>query len=717
MLRKFTSVSVLDNTIILPDDLTRKQANKLANDLKLPEDFLPLPGKILLSTRAISNRTNDNGDFFSKKELLGCYSDRDAHNDEYGYRTFIGCPVFLDHNNTSYDDPRGRILASQIFHDERNKESKIEYIPDTEFEDDDTWVKNYFEVDADRYPLTGAAIKLGYINSTSMGTDIEYSECSICANKARFLSDYCDHISNHKMSKKFSKDDGIESLAYEKNYGLRFFEDSLLTVSPADPTADILEVRAARNEVDLNQVRAEKSPNESDELTRQPDESPTDWLDRRKSIAKAAFSPSIYMRVVKAAEDRPHNEDNEKQNEKDKLDKGQDSGVGKDEEDQADDGPPKSPTAFKDIEGPFTCPAIGIKINPVKCQGCKYNSEAGDLVANRYPEEVTPGGRDPKVYEEEFPSGGMSSTSATKENYKLFTMAANNKVWILSPSGQYAEYGKLGTEGTKKVLEEEVSRSDFLPYAKSIFSKMKNLTKDQDKLSEDSSKQEVSMPIARLADQERQNIVLSQLRRISPKARKAFIAKLSAGDSNTADPRDLPGTHQNVDDKGMVEEQPAPPQNVTPDTNDDGSGVVTPAQVPTVEDKGLQVPTDDQEQKEKAGLASRRVAANQERQWQALELANKRISLGYVGQADQIKEARRIFDTMSLSAIRAQGQAYDQELGRRQASRSDGGRIPVPRPAGGVTRPVSGPPRTPRSAVASNNGSQEDLALQSLAAS
>ena len=254
----------------LPVDASLKTASAVASELELPEGFVPLPGTLLLSTRAISNRCNDNGDFFSRSELLGSFDGREAHNDEFGYRTFVGKPVFCDHNNTIYDDPRGRIIASHIFHDDSSKKA-VQYVPDTETEDDDTWVKNYFEVDADRYPLTASAIKLGFIKSTSMGCDIEYSLCSVCGNKALFTHDYCDHVANHKMRKKFARDDGVEVLAYEKNYGLVFFEDSLLTVPPADPTADILEVKAHKVDVTAEEILTESSSDKiGNELSRQP---------------------------------------------------------------------------------------------------------------------------------------------------------------------------------------------------------------------------------------------------------------------------------------------------------------------------------------------------------------------------------------------------------------------------------------------------------------
>ncbi len=80
---------MVDRVLDVPRDITKKQASALASDLHLPEGFTPLPGKLLLSTRAISNRVNDNGDYFAKKELLGSFEGREAHNNDYGYRTFI----------------------------------------------------------------------------------------------------------------------------------------------------------------------------------------------------------------------------------------------------------------------------------------------------------------------------------------------------------------------------------------------------------------------------------------------------------------------------------------------------------------------------------------------------------------------------------------------------------------------------------------------------
>jgi hypothetical protein len=702
--------------------LTRKQASALATDLKLPEGFIPLPGKLLLSTRAISNRCNDNGDFFSRIELLGSFEGAEPHNERYGYRTFIGKPVFVDHKNTIFDDPRGRIVASLIFHDEHKKEGGIVYLPNTIVEEDDTWVKNYFEVDADRYPMTAAAIKLGMIKSTSMGTDIEYSECSVCDNRARYITDYCEHVRAHKTKKSFmrEKDPLEERLAYEINYGLKFFEDSLLTVPPADPTADVMQVMATRD-ISLEAV-ANEEPKDSlgMELTRQAGESIENWLERRSELTKSAFSTQVvFTKLPEVLADRPHDADSEKQEEKDQIQKGEDSHAGEGEGHDDPEGPPKSPTAFADIKQPFNCPAIDIIINPEKCQGCKFNSESGDVMACNHPNEVNPGGRDPKVYEEEFPSGGMSTFSADKDGYKLFTMASNDSVWILNPDGQYAQYGKVDSD-YRTALAAEVETPDFLKFATAIFGRTTMQSQDCE---------EVGMPVARLTDQARENVVLAQLQRMSPTAKTELLRRLSAGDGNSGDPRDLKGPHQNVEDKGMAPVAPGAPQSESPMTHD----TVPPQAVPTVEDAGLQAPTNDREQEQKAGLPPSPKASVEDtetRRWEALALAQLRVATRQVAQTEMIAEARKIFDTMSLDAIKAakveatatHQAAVRQAQARRQAQQGGAStqRIPVPTPAPSngapqMRRPAPSGARPMATRTAAAQESQGDLALSSLA--
>ncbi len=697
--------------------------------MKLPEGFIPLPGKLLLSTRAISNRCNDNGDFFSKEELLGSFEGKEPHNERYGYRTFIGKPVFLDHNNTVYDDPRGRIIVAQNFHDLINVES-AKYPDFTEVEDDDTWIKNFFEVDADRYPLTASAVKLGFIKSTSMGCDIEYSICSICANRAKYLFEYCNHISDHKMSKKFSCDheDGIERLAYEKNYGLQFFEDSLLTVPPADPTADILQVQASSEGIDLegmlNNIRKEEhSTNDGLELCRQPGESVDSWIGRRQGIAKSAFSTQVAVGA-----DLDHGTD--------LINNQEESGTEGDDSDKVTDtseGPPVTPTSFSDLE-PYKCPATNQIINPEACQGCQFNAAAGDLVANTFPEISKPDGRDPKVYEEESPPGGMSANS-----YKL--ISKNSKVYVRHPSGRLALYGSYNGDNVNSALDAEMAKNDFEATALNVFNRIDSLGRTTQEHSK-----EVTMTLTRVADDDRVKVARSQIERIQDPAKRAeFLKSLGAEPSDPSvdnDPRDLDSPHVNVKDKGMATPPPAPPGE-TPDDNDKGTGKVDVTQVPSVEDKGLQTPIRDNpapdvsstptasnqvtpEMAVRARAARARAAGrrpvrreaspeNDGRIWAAFDLVDRQITAGVVDPSERNTKAREIATSKSEIEIKAQIEAIDSVTSVRTASRPLVPQAAETETDPQMSRPVASRSRSIPSRTASSSGqSRDELALSTI---
>ena len=78
-------------------------------------------------------------------------------------------------------------------------------------------------VDAKAYEPLGRGLKEGYISDTSMGTTVQYSICSACGNKAVSDKDFCDCIKHKKGQTVNGKK------VYEKNYGLKFIENSFVT--------------------------------------------------------------------------------------------------------------------------------------------------------------------------------------------------------------------------------------------------------------------------------------------------------------------------------------------------------------------------------------------------------------------------------------------------------------------------------------------------------
>lgn len=184
-------------------------------------DYEPRPGFLYVRSRAISSRTNDNFDHFPAEEI------------KKGYLTFVGKPVFVNHHNDDHRRARG-VIVDAALHEDRNPDGS-----------EDTWVEVLMEIDAVKFPKLAQAIIAGHIDRTSMGTDVEYSICSVCANKAATPLDYCKHIpamKGMKVQRTTASGEKEEVLVYEKCYGLRFFENSLLVEEPADPTAFFLGV-------------------------------------------------------------------------------------------------------------------------------------------------------------------------------------------------------------------------------------------------------------------------------------------------------------------------------------------------------------------------------------------------------------------------------------------------------------------------------------------
>lgn len=134
---------------------------------------------------------NDNGDFFCHEELIKTY------------KTFIGKPTFVDHDNENVEKARGIILDA--VYNEKGK-----------------FVELLKAVDKKAYPELGRGIEKGYITDTSMGCRCGYSICTVCGNKAVSEDDFCEHIVYYKGST-------FNSLpVWEDNRDIAFFEDSLV---------------------------------------------------------------------------------------------------------------------------------------------------------------------------------------------------------------------------------------------------------------------------------------------------------------------------------------------------------------------------------------------------------------------------------------------------------------------------------------------------------
>lgn len=253
-------------------------------------DYRTDDGYMYVRIRAISSRTNKNHDGWPSIELAGSPDIFDRHqgstgftveaadgNKDYGFATFVGKPIFVDHNNTDPGRARGVIVDSKFNMLGDGKTSAVgddywdsgnadpEHMPPSE-------VELLLEIDAKSFPHFAKAVADGDIDGWSMGCDVEYSKCSHCGNKASSPHEYCDHIqakgaSFDKVDSKTGKKTSAKS--YENCYGIGFFEISGV-FDPADETALSREVKASvYKEADENpepQYMHTKAPAEVDTL-------------------------------------------------------------------------------------------------------------------------------------------------------------------------------------------------------------------------------------------------------------------------------------------------------------------------------------------------------------------------------------------------------------------------------------------------------------------
>lgn len=185
------------------------------NKLKLVEEVDP-EEYIFFRCRAIDaggfeksgNKTdlhgyNDNGDYFSVEELL---KETTIENEQVvpAFATFVGKQFFTNHKNDDVSLAKGIIVNA--FYD---------------LEDHTVYCD--IMVDKLANPELSRAIEQGYITDVSMGCAVEWSECSVCSNKAHNLNEYCEHIKSNKGRKFANKD------VYEINHNLKFIEISAVT--------------------------------------------------------------------------------------------------------------------------------------------------------------------------------------------------------------------------------------------------------------------------------------------------------------------------------------------------------------------------------------------------------------------------------------------------------------------------------------------------------
>ena len=181
-------------------------------------DFTPEPGYVYAVSRAISSRVNANYDAWPVDQI------------KKSYRTFVGRPIYVEHNNSDPERARGVILDAVY------RESKLASgITDAS-------VYCLMEVDAQSFPKLANAIMEGQLNAVSMGADVEGTQCSACGKYASKSAEYCTHIPRLKGRNVtvYKQGKRIDSLVYESCIKPNFFELSFV-FEPADESAWLLQ--------------------------------------------------------------------------------------------------------------------------------------------------------------------------------------------------------------------------------------------------------------------------------------------------------------------------------------------------------------------------------------------------------------------------------------------------------------------------------------------
>lgn len=180
----------------------------------------PIPGKTQLLTDAMGAGeffgSNVNGDYFPESALS-------HRGDDYGFQTFLKGHVFRNHVNKDPAKAYGNVLVAA-------------YDPHMHR------VVLIHTIDNARCADVVEGIANGQYPDVSMGCRVPWDECSICKNKAKNRSEYCDHL-KYQMNKILP--DGRRVCAY--NWLPRFFDISVVVIG-AEKASHVLQKVASHTQ-------------------------------------------------------------------------------------------------------------------------------------------------------------------------------------------------------------------------------------------------------------------------------------------------------------------------------------------------------------------------------------------------------------------------------------------------------------------------------------
>lgn len=207
-----------------PFDPLEKTAGIHPEVLKFKQMLEPEPDKTYVHILALGAGDyygpNLNNDHFPWAGLSHDHSTT-PHPYLHGYKTFLNAHSFAHHVNKDPAKSYGDVILSTL----NQKMKRVELV---------------VAIDHERCERNGGKnilqkIHDGQYPSTSMGCRVPYDVCSICENKARFRSEYCEHM---RQSPGKIMPDGRKVFVY--NHYPRFFDISFVFIG-ADRTSFVLE--------------------------------------------------------------------------------------------------------------------------------------------------------------------------------------------------------------------------------------------------------------------------------------------------------------------------------------------------------------------------------------------------------------------------------------------------------------------------------------------
>ena len=202
--------------------------------LAYKQQLEPEPGKTYVHILALGAGdyygANLNNDHFPWSGLQHDHT-KTAHPYMHGHKTFLNAHAFAHHVNKDPEKAYGDVLISVLNH----KMKRVELIVAI---DEEKCIRNGGQ-------RTLEKIKAGEYPSTSMGCRVPFDVCSICGHKAKYRSEYCDHMRNDAGK---IMADGRKVFVY--NPYPRFFDISFVFIG-ADRTSFVLEKVAHAQQPDM----------------------------------------------------------------------------------------------------------------------------------------------------------------------------------------------------------------------------------------------------------------------------------------------------------------------------------------------------------------------------------------------------------------------------------------------------------------------------------